>query len=361
VQDLKKELRSGEEFCFFRHDHQRARTMSSWWFGMQYALYTFDPIGRIIHRGFLRDFKEAGKQTHSLCEETVRLGPHVDVKMVPYLDDNYAYIIRHEPSKKCALVDPADPEVVLAEVDKLGLEVEMILTTHYHQDHAYGNFDVKKRFPGAKVFGGKEGKLGVPELTDLVQTSSKILFADRNVEIYVQKTPGHTRGSVTFLLEKQEGIENPAVFSGDTLFSMGCGKFFECTSEEMLSSLKFFKGIDPEALLFCGHEGTLENLQFANWLVRDSEAMQEKLAWARTRRHERQPTVPSTIGTELELNVFMQFDDIIMRVDNIPSAWKRCRIVAPDTKVPSKTVPETEAETLQQIRDLKDSKVFSLR
>ncbi len=176
------------------------------------------------------------------------------VRHVPVLSDNYAYILVCDATKEAALVDPAECDKVLSTVQLMGVNVCAVLTTHHHEDHAGGNADVAKRL-NVPVFGGDDR---VQALSNKV--SAKDVISVGKLAVQVLETPCHTSGSVSYLVE---GGGRRAVFTGDTLFLGGCGRFFEGTAPQMQRALNEVLGALPDdTLVYCGHEYT-EVLAFA--------------------------------------------------------------------------------------------------
>ncbi|KAK7282452.1 hypothetical protein RIF29_11238 [Crotalaria pallida] len=224
---------------------------------------------------------------------------------VPCLQDNYSYLIVDESTKDAAVVDPAEPEKVLQAANSHGLNLKLVLTTHHHWDHAGGNEQIKQLVPGIKVYGGSVDN--VKGCTDKVENGDKVsLGADIN--ILSLHTPCHTKGHISYFVTGKED-EDPAVFTGDTLFIAGCGRFFEGTAEQMYQSLCVTLGSLPKPTrVYCGHEYTVKNLQFALTVEPDNLKLQQKLTWAQNQQQAAQPTIPSTIEEELEINPFMRVD-----------------------------------------------------
>ncbi|KAJ0978509.1 hypothetical protein J5N97_013983 [Dioscorea zingiberensis] len=170
---------------------------------------------------------------------------------IPCLEDNYAYLIVDEATREAAAVDPVEPEKVIRAADEAGADIKLVLTTHRHWDHAGGNNKMKQLVPGIKVYGGS--------LDNVEGCDNKVENGDRlslgaDVNILALHTPCHTKGHISyFVTSKTEEV--PAVFTGDTLFIAGCGKFFEGTAEQMYESLCVTLGSLPRPTrVFCGHE-----------------------------------------------------------------------------------------------------------
>ncbi|XP_010278945.1 PREDICTED: hydroxyacylglutathione hydrolase cytoplasmic [Nelumbo nucifera] len=229
------------------------------------------------------------------------------MKILPVLclEDNYSYIIIDETSKEAAVVDPVEPEKILRVAAENGVDLKLVLTTHHHWDHAGGNNEIKKLVPGIKVYGGLVDN--VKGCTDKLQHGDKLKLG-RDIDILSLHTPCHTKGHISYYLTGKEE-EDPAVFTGDTLFVAGCGKFFEGTAEQMYQSLCVILGSLPKPTrVYCGHEYTVKNLQFALTIEPDNARITQKLSWAQHQRQGNLPTIPSTIEDELEINPFMRVD-----------------------------------------------------
>ncbi|KAL9239889.1 hypothetical protein vseg_014167 [Gypsophila vaccaria] len=225
--------------------------------------------------------------------------------IISCLQDNYSYLIVDEKTDEGALVDPVEPEKILEFAKHQGVDVKLVLTTHKHWDHAGGNNKVKELLPGIKIYGGSVDD--VEGCTNKVDNGDKIsLGADTN--ILCLHTPCHTLGHISYYVTGLEQ-EIPAVFTGDTLFVAGCGKFFEGTAEQMYQSLCVTLASLPKPTeVYCGHEYTVKNLQFALTVEPENTKIVEKMEWAQKKRKTGLPTVPSTIGVELEINPFMRVD-----------------------------------------------------
>uniref|UniRef100_A0A669DI85 Hydroxyacylglutathione hydrolase, mitochondrial n=1 Tax=Oreochromis niloticus TaxID=8128 RepID=A0A669DI85_ORENI len=192
-------------------------------------------------------------------------------------------------------------EVVEA-VRKHGVKLTTVLTTHHHWDHAGGNEKMLKLMPGLKVYGGDDR---VDAITKKVSHSNTFKVGSLNVKCL--STPCHTTGHICYYVTKENSTEPPAVFTGDTLFVAGCGKFFEGTAEQMHKALIEILGrLPPETHVYCGHEYTVNNLKFARHVEPDNEVIQEKLAWAKEKCNNGEPTIPSTLADEFTYNPFMR-------------------------------------------------------
>ncbi|XP_068380647.1 hydroxyacylglutathione hydrolase, mitochondrial isoform X1 [Eschrichtius robustus] len=224
------------------------------------------------------------------------------VELLPALTDNYMYLIIDDDTKEAAIVDPVQPQKVVEMVRKHGVKLTTVLTTHHHWDHAGGNEKLVKLEPGLKVYGGDD-RIGA--LTHKVTHLSTLQVGSLNVKCL--STPCHTSGHICYFVSKPNSPEPPVVFTGDTLFVAGCGKFYEGTADEMYKALLEVLGrLPPDTRVFCGHEYTISNLKFARHVEPSNAAIQEKLAWAKEKYSIGEPTVPSTIAEEFTYNPFMR-------------------------------------------------------
>ncbi|CAL8305766.1 unnamed protein product [Merluccius merluccius] len=227
---------------------------------------------------------------------------NMKVELLPALSDNYMYLLIDVESKEAAVVDPVEPVKVIEAVRKHGVRLTTVLTTHHHWDHAGGNEKMVRLMPRLKVYGGDDR---VDALTKKVTHSNTFKVGSLTVKCLF--TPCHTTGHICYYVTKENSTEPPAVFTGDTLFVAGCGKFFEGTAEQMYKALIEILGkLPPETRVYCGHEYTVSNLKFARHVEPDNEDILKKLEWAKEQCSNGEPTVPSTVADELTFNPFMR-------------------------------------------------------
>lgn len=226
--------------------------------------------------------------------------PDMKVQILPALQDNYMYLIIDEKSKDAAIVDPVDPEAVASAVKENNVNLTKILTTHHHWDHAGGNEKMVKKFENLEVYGGDDR---VGALNCKVKHNDKFNIGSLNVLCLA--TPCHTSGHICYYVTGEE--DTPAVFTGDTLFAGGCGRFFEGTADQMYKALIETLGKLPnETKVYCGHEYTGNNLKFGIHVEPNNEDILQKMKWVCSQREKNMPTVPSTIENEKLTNPFMR-------------------------------------------------------
>lgn len=236
-------------------------------------------------------------QKSSLVEQS-----DMKIELLPALTDNYMYLLIDEDTREAAIVDPVEPIKVVEAVKKHKVKLTTVLTTHHHWDHAGGNEKMLRLMPGLTVCGGDDR---VDALTKKVTHSNTLKLGSLSVKCLF--TPCHTSGHICYFVTKKDSAEAPAVFTGDTLFVAGCGKFFEGTAEQMYRALVDVLGsLPPETRVYCGHEYTVNNLKFARHVEPDNEVIRKKLAWAKEKFSNGEPTVPSTVAEEFLFNPFMR-------------------------------------------------------
>ncbi|XP_017080139.1 hydroxyacylglutathione hydrolase, mitochondrial isoform X3 [Drosophila eugracilis] len=238
---------------------------------------------------------------HSTLEDVKLEG--MEIKILPALQDNYMYLIVDTKTREAAVVDPVEPELVIKTVQEEKLTLNKVLTTHHHWDHAGGNEKLVKLWDKQLDVYGGDDRIGA--LNQKVQQDDTFTIGSLNVKCL--STPCHTTGHICYHVTSQEGSGEGAVFTGDTLFQGGCGRFFEGTPEEMYEALCTKLSALPDTTkVFCGHEYTLQNMSFARHVEPDNEVIQQRIEWAKHRRAAQDPTVPSTIGEEKSWNPFMR-------------------------------------------------------
>jgi len=222
---------------------------------------------------------------------------------VPVNSDNYSYLIIDEESKTAAAVDPAEPKKVLNAAEKHGVTITHILTTHHHGDHSDGNEELTKAL-GKNLQWSIGGDDRIPAMTKKVTEGDTFKIGEINVKVYF--TPCHTTGHVLYECQHKSS-PNAALFTGDTLFIGGCGRFFEGTADQMYHNLiQVISKLPKQTQIYCGHEYTVKNLEFSLTVEPTNVDAKEKLDWAKEKKSKNEATVPSTIEQELTFNPFMR-------------------------------------------------------
>ena len=200
----------------------------------------------------------------------------MQVSLVPCLTDNYAYIINDNDSKTVGVVDPSEASPIIACLKRLNLKLDYILNTHHHFD----------RIPGLDI---------------KVEDNMKWFFGNSSVKIL--HIPGHTLGHICFFFEKEK-----IAFTGDTLFSLGCGRIFEGDHKQMLRSLNKIKKLPKSTKIYCGHEYSYKNGEFCIKYDSNNNDLKKKFEKIKQLRSNNLPTLPTILAEELRSNIFLRCD-----------------------------------------------------
>ncbi len=224
----------------------------------------------------------------------------LDIVQIPVLSDNYVYLVREPDSKATGVVDPAVAGPVFEELDRRGWTLTHILNTHHHMDHVGGNLEIKKR-TGCTVVGPRADRDRIPGIDIEVGDGDTYAFGNETAQVF--DVPGHTRGHIAYWFK-----DSDALFCGDTLFAMGCGRLFEGTPAQMWTSLQKFRALPASTRVYCAHEYTMANGRFALSVEPDNQALQDRMKDVERLRAADKPTVPSTMGEEVATNPFLRPD-----------------------------------------------------
>jgi hydroxyacylglutathione hydrolase len=225
----------------------------------------------------------------------------LEIERIPVLQDNYVWLAREPDSGAVAAVDPSVAAPVLAEARRLGWRITHILNTHHHPDHTGGNLEIKAA-TGAVIVGPSHDRDRIPGIDVEVSDGGTYDLGTERAEIFF--VPGHTRGHIAFWFKTSD-----ALFCGDTLFLMGCGRLFEGTPEQMWKSLSRLRKLPESTRVYCGHEYTQSNARFALTVDPANRDLKERAAWVDRMRADGKATVPGTMGDEQRTNPFLRADD----------------------------------------------------
>jgi hydroxyacylglutathione hydrolase len=217
---------------------------------------------------------------------------------IPALSDNYVWLVHEPDSRETMVVDPSEADPVLAEADRQGWRIGAIWNTHWHPDHTGGNAAIKAAH-GATVIAPAAEAARIPTADRLVGEGDRVALGA--VEAVVMETPAHTAGHISFHLPAEQ-----ALFCGDTMFAMGCGRLFEGSAEQMHAALRRFAALPPETRVYCAHEYTLSNARYARHAEPDNDAIVERLEAVERAREAGEATVPTTIALERATNPFLR-------------------------------------------------------
>ena len=250
------------------------------------------------------------------------------IEIIPCLNDNYSYLIHDEISNTVAMVDPSEFIPCDSIISKNYKKLDFILNTHHHYDHVGGNEELKKKY-NSKVLGFENDKNRIPQIDTVLKDNQEFKIGTLNfTTIFI---PGHTRGHVAFYFKKER-----VVFSGDTLFSLGCGRVFEGTYKQMFQSLNKLKNLPGETKVYCGHEYTFKNLEFCLKYNPNNDFLKKKKDDIKLSLKNKKPTIPSTIADEIKANIFFRVND-------------------PDVKKAINLENSPDIEIFTKLRDLKDN------
>ena len=224
------------------------------------------------------------------------------VEIIPCLQDNYSYLIIDESNKTASVIDPSEAKPIINFIEKENINLKYILNTHHHYDHIGGNKDLKKKY-NSVVIGYKDDASRIPGI-DILLNNNQTWKAD-NFEAKIMHIPGHTTGHISFHFFKEK-----LIFTGDTLFSLGCGKIFEGTYQDMFDSLNQIKKLPQDTKIYCGHEYTLQNSKFCIKHDPENLNLKNKIVEIKKKLENNIPTIPSTLKEENECNIFLRAKDV---------------------------------------------------
>ena len=225
----------------------------------------------------------------------------MDIDIISCLNDNYSYLIKDDQTNVVAIIDPSEFDPCDKKIVQKYKKLDFILNTHHHFDHVGGNEELKKKY-GSKVLGFEKDKKRIPSIDILLKDGQE--FTIGNLKFKTILIPGHTLGHIAFYLEKEK-----VIFTGDTLFSLGCGRVFEGTYQQMFNSLNKIKNLPEDTKIYCGHEYTKSNLGFCLKFNPNNKYLKDKERVIEEKINDGKPTIPSTIKDETQMNIFLRYDD----------------------------------------------------
>ena len=224
-----------------------------------------------------------------------------EVIAVPALSDNYIWMLRDPASGKVAVVDPGQDAPVLDAAAARDWRIDQVLITHWHPDHTGGTAAIKAA-TGASVTGPAEAEKVTP-MDRIIAEGDRVAVGALQAEVW--NIPAHTAGHIALYF-----ADARMIFTGDTMFAMGCGRLFEGTPELMFANMARFAALPDDVRIYCGHEYTLANARFAAHVDPNNAAVTERLAQVAAMRERGEVTLPSTIGEERATNPFMRATDV---------------------------------------------------
>ena len=224
----------------------------------------------------------------------------LDIQQIPVLNDNYIYLIHDTESGDTAAVDPAVAEPVLSVLKQNHWQLKYIYNTHHHADHVGGNLSLKDH-TACKIAGCAADQKRIPGIDIKLSEGDTLKLGSHTIKVL--SCAGHTTGHIAFYI-----ADSDALFCGDTLFAMGCGRLFEGTAEQMQQSLRKFTALPLSTKIYCAHEYTAANAQFAHSVESENQDVLSAIKRIKQLRSNNQATVPTTLEQELATNPFLRTD-----------------------------------------------------
>lgn len=229
----------------------------------------------------------------------------LEIYQFPCLSDNFGVLVHDPAAGVTAAIDAPEEKAVRDALSTKGWSLTHILITHHHHDHVGGVASLKAE-TGCKVVGPKKDAHRIDQLDETVEEGDVYPFGSTHAKIF--ETPGHTSGHIVYWFD-DAGV----IFTGDTLFSLGCGRLFERPAEDMWQSLQKLMKLPRETTVYCGHEYTLANGEFALTIEPENDALQARVEAVRALRAAGDASLPTTIGSELDANPFLRPSSLEIR------------------------------------------------
>ena len=231
----------------------------------------------------------------------------MDIIRLPALSDNYIFLLFDAASRTAAVIDPAVSEPVLEALAERQATLVAIFNTHHHGDHVGANLQLLEKYPDLAIYASDVDHDRIPGQTVQLQEGDRVSFAGNEAQVFF--VPGHTRGHIAYYFPPHADQTTGDLFCGDTLFAGGCGRLFEGTPAQMLDSLTKLRSLPNETRVWCAHEYTESNLQFALTVDGQNPELTDRVIAVREMRSRGEATIPSTIGLEKRTNPFLRWDD----------------------------------------------------
>ena len=225
----------------------------------------------------------------------------IHIELISALSDNYIYLLHNDKVNITSVIDPGEAGPVIRVLKDRNWNLDQIINTHHHNDHTGGNAELKKKW-GSELIAPSYEKDRISNVDTFVSHDDIISIA--GVDAKVIHTPGHTLGHVCFYIPEQK-----CLFSGDTMFYLGCGRVFEGTMKQMWNSLLELKLLPDDTLVYCGHEYTLSNAKFANHIDPNNQLLKQAYTDINNKIRKKIPTIPFLLGKEKQINPFLRADE----------------------------------------------------
>ena len=226
----------------------------------------------------------------------------LEIFIINALSDNYIYLLRNEHKNITSVIDPGEAEPVIKFLNNKGWHLDEVINTHHHHDHVGGNRELLDIYK-SNLIGPSYENDRISNIDILVSDNETVNITGIPTKVF--HTPGHTLGHVCFYMPEEK-----CLFSGDTLFYLGCGRVFEGTMDQMWSSLLKLRTLPEDTSVYCGHEYTLSNMEFANYMDSDNALLNLVSLEIKNKRDKGLPTVPFNLGIEKKINPFFRADDV---------------------------------------------------